>query len=157
MSYMQQKNPHTGFWEKVPEPKVASVGAVITYAMISLGGFAGLIVGQDITATPAAFWMTTYWCILVAFGGLAGAIAVLPGLYWLERIAITACGFGLVIFIVAMGYALHEGMVRNAGSVVPVMGFMLALLANIVITRLSRVRYGVRDPERYSTYRPASQ
>jgi len=152
MSQAQQKNPQTGFWERVPEPKAASVWAVVTYAGVAFGGLMGLIVSPVADSGATVSLISIYWAGLLFVGGLAGAIAVLPGLYWLERIGIVATGFGLLIFLAALQIALWSGVVGNPGSVWPVFGMVAGLLANIAGTRWSRVKYGVRDPERFSTY-----
>lgn len=152
MSRTQRRNPETGWWERVPEPRSASVWAVVTYAGVSFGGLMGVLIPPVDASQTAAAWMTTYWAALLLLGGLCGAIAVLPGLFWLERIAIVATGFGLLIFLVALLVALNAGIVDNAGAVWPVFGMVFGLLANIAGTRWSRVQYGYRDPERFSTY-----
>lgn len=147
-----RRNPWTGFWEKVPEPRWASVWQSVTYGAVAVGGAAGIIDPPTSIATQVSVWMMTYWAFLLAFGGAAGAVAVMPGLFWLERFAIVACGFGFVIYVVAIWGAWQAGGLNDAGNVVPIVCFVVALFANIVGTRWARVRHGARDPERFSTY-----
>ena len=64
-----QRNPWTGFWEKVPEPRWASVWQTATYAAIAAGGVAGLIDPPTSIATQVSVWMMTYWAGLLAVGG----------------------------------------------------------------------------------------
>lgn len=149
---LQKRNPVTGWWERVPEPRLASVWASVTYACIACAGLAAMIISPVAQPGTLAGLMTLYWAGLLVLGGTAGAVAVLPGLFWLERVSIVTAGAGLFIFLVALGLAVAADVIRNPGAAWPVFFLVAGLLANIAGTRWARVRHGTRDPERFSTY-----
>jgi hypothetical protein len=85
---------------KIKEPRIIRLVQFIIYAcMVGAGHFI-------VTVQPELYTNVLGTALVVGFGGAIllggtlGAIAVLPGIWWLERTAIIALWTGLGIFVV---------------------------------------------------------
>lgn len=85
---------------KIAEPRVARILQFGIYVAM-------LLIGHYLLIHPPAAYVGVLGGIIVRIfgvcvllGGLAGAIAVLPGIWWLERVGVTLIWTGLGIFCV---------------------------------------------------------
>jgi len=85
---------------KIKEPRTIRLVQFVIYAcMVGAGHFV-------VTVQPDVYTEVVGTALVVGFGGsillggLLGLIAVLPGIWWLERIAILALWTGLGVFVV---------------------------------------------------------
>ncbi|MFJ2518643.1 hypothetical protein ACIOWF_06695 [Cellulosimicrobium cellulans] len=90
-------------WAKVHEPRVISAAYFVMYAAgIGAGVYATINPPTSIEGQIGSTAMTAL-TVLVTFGCILGTIAALPGIYWLERSAVTsiALAAGIYLFILA--------------------------------------------------------
>lgn len=81
----------------IAEPRVQRVAYFIIYLMHVLSGGA-IILGQpDIVAHAIGQPLTVAWGLFLAGGGTVGAVSVLPGWNFVERIGIVAVLFGVAL------------------------------------------------------------
>jgi hypothetical protein len=79
----------------VAEPRVQRVAFFVVYLLHVVAGLA-IIVGQPPSvANEIGHGLTTAWGMFLVFGGIVGAIAVLPGWNFVERIGITSVFIGV--------------------------------------------------------------
>lgn len=105
----------------IAEPRVQRMVLFGIYVLLAVGG------GELVTTPPGKFHAVLGVALVLAFGiavlvaGAFGAVAVLPGIRWLERAAIVSLWTGLFIFevlVTALG-----------GSTISfIFGLVLALL-----------------------------
>lgn len=95
-------------WAKITEPRVIAVLLFCQYVVFAVAGLYALIEpptsikGQIGTNAMAAL------AGLLVFGGALGAVAALPGIWWLERSAVLSVGWAAVLYLgIVLG--LHVG------------------------------------------------
>lgn len=85
---------------RIAEPRIIRVIQFIIYALMTYTGF-GLFI-----SSPASYEriVDVFWVYVLATavtsGALIGALSVLPGIWWLERVGILLLSTGLGIYIV---------------------------------------------------------
>lgn len=95
-------------WAKITEPRVIAVLLFCQYVVFAAGGLYALfypptsIQGQIGTNSMAAL------AALLVFGGTLGAIAALPGIWWLERSAVLSVGWAALLYL-GIVVGLHVG------------------------------------------------
>jgi len=130
-------------WAKVHEPRVISVVYFVMYtAGAGAGVYATIAPPSSIEGQIGSTAMTAL-TVLLAFGCTLGAIAALPGIYWLERSAVTSIALAAAIYLAILG-TLHT---QQPGNRLLQAWFVLFVLGMQAV-RWARVR------ER--PYRPAS-
>ena len=130
-------------WERVHQPRVISVIYFLIYLCMLGGGFAALVDPPgSIQGAIGAGSMTTL-AGLLAFGGLIGAIASLPGIWWLERTAVLSIGLAAALYggIVATLHWTETGNRLLQLAFVLTVGLMQAV-------RWHRIRERPYDPGR---------
>jgi 4-amino-4-deoxy-L-arabinose transferase-like glycosyltransferase len=89
----------SALWARIHEPRAVSI---IYFVMYTLGALAGLystanppssLEGQFGTMAMAAL------TALLTFGCTLGAVAALPGIYWLERSAVLSVALAALIYL----------------------------------------------------------
>lgn len=145
----QRRNPITGFWENVPPPRWVSVFHAVAYLVMATAGVLTLTEPPLFLRVGFGGALTVYWAWLLILGGLAGVPAALTGLFVLERVAVLSTGTAIAMYGVAV---IELDLVSDAELAYQSL-LNLALLV-LIITRAIRVWHGVRDPERYSNYKP---
>ena len=108
---------------KIKEPRTIRLVQLVIYAcMIGAGHFI-------VSVQPELYTKVLGTALVVGFGGaillggILGAIAVLPGIWWLERTAIIALWTGLGIFVVVQ-VALAISIVGLLIAVALALGFV---------------------------------
>lgn len=85
-------------WSRVSEPRIVSMLRWVMYMALLLGGITAIVdPPRSLTGEIGTYAMVSL-ATLLAFGGLIGAVAVLPGAWWLERIALLAIILALLIY-----------------------------------------------------------
>lgn len=97
-------------WARVHEPKAVSI---IYFAMYTLGAIAGLYATLDpprsIEGQIGTTAMTAL-AVLLTFGCVLGAIAALPGVYWLERSAVASVALSAATYLgILLALHTYEG------------------------------------------------
>lgn len=85
---------------KIAEPRVIRLIQFGIYVALSVAG--GYIVSTPPTAFQNVLGITLVYIFgsFLLLGGVLGAVAVLPGVWWLERMGVVAVWTGLGMFIV---------------------------------------------------------
>jgi hypothetical protein len=92
--------PFVWAFSKIAEPRIVRVIQFFVYALLAFAG--GYVVGNPPPAFQSVvgvFFVSIFGGFLLT-GGFVGALAVLPGVWWLERIGVIAIWTGLAIFAV---------------------------------------------------------
>lgn len=146
----QRRNPVTGFWEKVPEPRIGTALTALAYFLLACAGVSALLdPPRAVEVTFTSHYLIVYWGALLSIGGVVASAAVLPGAYWAERVGSAALALGLVMYGITI-LSFHHPMTDNR---IPHL-LTIATLLVVVGTRWVRIWYGFKDPERRSTYQP---
>lgn len=85
---------------KIAEPRVVRVIQFFIYTLLAIAG--GYVLGNpppQFQSVIGAGFVDVFGGFLCT-GGIIGALAVLPGVWWLERIGVIALWTGLAIFAV---------------------------------------------------------
>lgn len=147
----QVKNPITGWWEKIPEPRWTSMAWTFAYVMLVLAGLSLLLDPPTFFSKGMGGVLTVYWAILLVLGGSLGAFAAPTGWHIIERFSILVIGVAMSMYAVAVA-TLAIVIQHNISYQV----FLNAAFLLVVAGRWFQVRHGVRDPEVFSTYAPKS-
>lgn len=133
----------TGLIRRINEPRVVSVLYFFMYLGLLVGGIAALvrpptsIEGQIGTIAMVAL------AVLLTFGSFVGALAVLPGTWWLERTAVLSIGLAAFLYLLIV-VTLHF---TSAGNRLLQAGFVLFVLGAQGV-RWARIARRPYDPER---------
>lgn len=149
MKRKQIRDPKTGWWYNVPEPRRITYLTALAYSLFSAAGFTALLDYPDTLLHGLGEWWVVYWSWLMLAGGLAGAVSCLKGWYWLERIAIIAAVTGIALYV---GSVMDQHVIPGHNRL-PSM-FLMITLAGTAAARWSRVNEGLKDPDKESTYKP---
>lgn len=86
-------------WERVNEPRTISVLYFVQYVVLASAGLWALAVPpMSLEGEIGTVAMNSLAGILV-FSGVLGAVAALPGIYWLERAAVLGVGWAALIYL----------------------------------------------------------
>lgn len=128
-------------WTRIHEPRIVSVLRFFVYLVLLSGGLAAMVSPPASLEGEVGAVAMTVLATLLAFGGLLGAIAALPGTWWLERTALLAIICALLIYglIVAV---LH---VQGPGNRLLQLSMIIAVILSQAI-RWVRIRQRPYDP-----------
>lgn len=130
-------------WLRIQEPRIVSVIQFFVYLAAMAGGLAAVLSPPRSIEATAGAGITFYWAWLLLVGGTVGAVAVLPGVWWLERSAVLACTGAALIYAVNI-LALH--VAENGNRLVQL--FMIIIVALHFTKRWFSIRRYAYDPER---------
>lgn len=130
-------------WGRVHQPRVISVLYFAIYLCMLGGGFAALVDPPASIEGEIGAASMIMLAGLLAFGGLIGAIASLPGIWWLERTAVLSIGLATVLYggIIATLHYTGTGNRLLQLSFVLTVGLMQTV-------RWHRIRERPYDPSR---------
>lgn len=123
---------------KITEPRFASVSYFFIYALMATGGLLVIIEHPGLFVNVLGKMQTYWFGGFVTFGGLAGAVAVLPGWYWLERLA---------IYGIATGLALYGVVTTSVGITATGLLFSLAFIWGFIV-RWNQIRTRQTAPKK---------
>jgi hypothetical protein len=121
----------------IAEPRVQRILLFVIYVCLALGGL------ELVATPPGKFHAVLGFGLVLAFGalvlvaGVFGAIAVLPGIRWLERAGIVALWTGLFIFEVLVA-------ALQASTISFIFGLVLGLL---FVIRFIQIRQYALTPK----------
>lgn len=130
-------------WLLVHEPRYLSVIYFGAYLVMAVAGTAVLLDPPRTIQAGLGASLVLVWSILLIFGGVLGALATLPGIWWLERPATIACMCAILVYGVAI-FALP--VTQYSSRVVSICFIIFALLAFAV--RLVKIKHFAYDPEK---------
>lgn len=114
---------YDAFWW-IPEPRIVRIMQFGIYLCMGSAGTSVLIKPSHAYESVLGGSLVYVFGSFLVLGSLLGAIAVLPGIWWLERI-------GLLLLITAMG--LYVIVIVTLG--VSVMGIVVALAFGLTFTQ----------------------
>jgi hypothetical protein len=131
-------------WRGVQEPRLRTVLYWLSYLVLLGIGLHDLLVPSSFIQHELPVpGLVVGWDVILIAAGLSGAVAALPGWWWLERIAITLTVTGLTIYLTTLIDAwlrLHRAdTLTEAGLVVFA---ILSVLARFTVIR--KLSYGPR-------------
>ncbi|MEV8029278.1 hypothetical protein [Cellulosimicrobium funkei] len=86
-------------WAKVHEPRAVSVAYFVIYTSGALAGlYATFVPPSSIQGEIGAGTMTGL-SVLLTIGCAIGAVAALPGIYWLERTAVLSIALAMLLYL----------------------------------------------------------
>lgn len=130
-------------WTRVHQPRFVSVAYFLQYAILTAAGVYALLSPPGSIEGPIGAVAMTMLAVLLIVGSLIGAIAVLPGRYFLERLAVIAVALAGTIYV-AVIIGLHAS---SPGNRLLQAGFIASFLIH------QGVRwYRIKDRD----YRPAA-
>lgn len=92
-------------WEKIAEPRTYRILQFIIYICLAVAGHAVLMNPPAAYQGVLGITLLNVFAWLLILGGVTGTIAVLPGIWWLERIGLALLFGGLIMFI-SVAFAL---------------------------------------------------
>src|SRR5690625_960912 len=93
-------------WSKIQEPRVISVLVFLMYLVLTAGALSVLVAPPATIKGELGQGGMIALGSLVLMGGIMGTIAALPGVWWLERLAVAGVTLGLSTYA-AIILALH--------------------------------------------------
>lgn len=105
-------NAARAVWFKIREPRVISVLYFFIYFVLFLGGTAALNDPPSTIAGEVGMVAMNLLSTILAFGGALGMVAALPGIWWLERIAVLSVSLSAAIY----GYIILSLHVSTPGN-----------------------------------------
>lgn len=130
-------------WLKIQEPRAVNALQCLIYLVTLTVGVIAFVAPPSSIQGAVGLGLTATWSAFLMLGGLLGAVTVLPGVWWLERVAIVACGTGAAIYAsIVVNLHLSEG-----GNRLPQAGMLLIVLLFFAKRWVSIRRYAY-DPEK---------
>lgn len=108
---------------KIAEPRFIRVTQFVIYLSILYAGINILLQPPGSFESVVFLWQVYMFGSFLAVGALLGAIAVLPGIWWLERSGIIALWCGLGMYFV-LGQALGSSSVGVGITIAMIVTFI---------------------------------
>lgn len=105
----------------IAEPRVRRLLQFTVYICLGIGGYLLVTIPPGKFQSILGFGLVLTFGIFVLVGAILGAVAVLPGIWWLERAGIVALTVGLFIFMVLV-------VALGASAISFIFGAVLALM-----------------------------
>ena len=99
-------------WRRVNEPRAITLLTALGYGVLTLGGLSALVNPPRSIEGEVGDAAMLLLAVMLAAGGLLGAITSTPGWQWLERGAVLLCGASLSIYsviVMVMGWGPEGG------------------------------------------------
>lgn len=140
---MQVRDPVTGWWRSVADGWLTAALLVAVYAALATGGACCLPCPPGALVNSTSYWFSLVWGLMLAVGGVTGAVSVFRGWWWLEKAGLCLLvGGGLIYGAVLVDFQIEDGV----GNRWPQVAVTVALVMLLVI-RFLRIRHYRIDPE----------
>lgn len=130
-------------WLRIQEPRIITILQFFIYLSTLAAGSAAVFYPPKAVEGLLGGALTAAWAIMLLLGGLIGSIAVLPGIWWVERMAIPLCVAGLAMYAGTILMSHRPGNDSYLVQLFMIVGFMLGFGARWV-----RIRHSAYDPEK---------
>lgn len=84
----------------IAEPRVIRLIMFFLYAIFLTSGYLVITKPSESILTVLGGVLAMVFGVFLTIGGVLGFVAVLPGVWWLERTGIIACAVGLAMYVV---------------------------------------------------------
>lgn len=84
----------------IAEPRVIRLIMFFLYAIFLTSGYLVITKPSESILAVLGGGLATVFGVFLTIGGVLGFVAVLPGIWWLERTGIIACAVGLAMYVV---------------------------------------------------------
>ena len=130
----------------ISEPRGINVAQIILYAVAAVAGSAAAIgaINPLFTSTTVGPWVIILSGCFLAAGGVTGTVAVIAGMWWLECVALVACGIGWLVLVPA---AVTFAVTTNNSAIWLVVALLSAVLCD-AYKRYRRIDWAYLDPTR---------
>lgn len=121
------------------------VAYLAIYVLTTAIGVVTLVTPPQSIAGEVGPLITTIWAALFILGGVVGAVTVLPGWWWVERLlALAPIGIGLAIYL-AVVVVLHVQNAQDGSSRLTQVGIIVLAAAPFAV-RFLVIREYSYDP-----------
>jgi len=130
----------------ISEPRGINVAQVILYAVGALAGVAAVLgaISPLFTSSTVGPWVIILSGAFLTAGGITGTIGVVAGWWWLECVALVACGVGWAMLVPpAVYYAANT----HNSAIWLIVALLTAVLCD-VYKRYRRIDWAYLDPTR---------
>lgn len=120
-------------WGSIREPRHIKTVFFFYYLVAIATGVVTLTTPPDLVELVIGAALTTAFSLFLILGGLACALSVFPGWWWLERIGNWSCLLGILIFLVVivsltLNDAADAGLTQAGVGVIATGVFVIRLL-----------------------------
>lgn len=134
--------PLVNAWHRITEPRVIAVVLFTQYTLFALAGTYAIFDPPTSIETELGASAMAMLAGLLIFGGTIGAIAALPGIWWLERSAVLSIGLSSALYLTTIVYL----QATQPGNRMLQAAFVSSVLLNQVV-RWVRIRDRSYRPE----------
>lgn len=117
---------------RVQEPRVIRIFHFGIYLTLAVAGIMFLTSPQSSVVGAIGLQLAINLSAALALGGVLGAVSVLPGIWWVERLAIISLASGMLMYLVVL-FALQT-------SAIPV-GITVALILSLALRWIEVRKY----------------
>ena len=135
--------PLRRLWESITEPRHMKVTYAAIYALVLATGIATLLGPPRSIEGELGSVLTVIWSVFLIVGGTAGALTVLPGWWWAERLSLILTMTGITIYGLVV-LSLH---LTQEGSRLTQLG-MILLAMSVFAVRWMLIRHYSFEPRR---------
>lgn len=117
----------TKWFYKIEEPRVQRLLYFVFYLLIAWAGLQALLSSPDKFRDVGGPMLIITLGLSFVFGGTLGAVAILPGTWYLERVALVSIGFGSLyrgILILSLGISSTGAFLYYATVVLLLIRFL---------------------------------
>lgn len=125
----------------IAEPRHVKVTYALIYTAVVTTGIATLLDPPRSIEGQLGTALTVIWSVFLIIGGTVGALTVLPGWWWAERLGIILTTTGITIYAVVV-LSLH---IIAEGSRLTQLG-MILLASSVFIVRWVLIRHYSFEP-----------
>lgn len=123
-------------WESITEPRHLKFAYLVIYMVTIAVGLVTLVKPPQSIEGPLGTATTMLWAGLFILGGLVGAVTVLPGWWWVERLlGIAPIFIGLAIYL-SVVIVLHVQGLESGASRLTQIGIILLAAAPFTLRGL---------------------
>lgn len=120
-------------WEAIAQPRHVKIIYLVIYVLSVAIGWVTLINPPQTISGEVGPVITVIWASLFILGGVVGAVTVLPGWWWAERLlSIGPILIGLAIYLCVV-VALHAQSIETGGSRATQLGIILLAASPFIL------------------------
>lgn len=132
-------------WSRIHEPRVVAVLLFTQYTILAAAGTYALVEPPNSIEGEIGSLAMYMLAALLTLGGLIGSVAVLPGIYWLERFAVGSVFWAALIYLVIILVLHVQAPVGNRLLQAGIVAYVV-LQQPIRWTRIRERPYRPEDP-----------